>query len=522
MSNQENIINLSSGICERSFNSTVCIVGSGPAGVILAVDLANAGVDVILLESGDGDPDHRIDHMIDSVEVCGEMDLRFGLSRQLGGATNLWSGRAAPFEAIDFEKRDWVPHSGWPLSLNDLKPYYEKAGEILNIPGYSSFAEYRNASSLFGDSDLINIKYFQWAPEPFKAGQYVKKTVRTKDNLRVLLNAPVAHLCESKDDLCIKTAVVIAPDGRSINISARYFVLATGGIETPRILLNSRSVRPDGIGNDNDVVGRYFSTHPKANMAALILDRSISTTNALFTDNQLGDGYLRFGVGFSSKAQKKFNLLNHYVQLSPLLEYQASSLFDIIKGSNALNSPLIERSKLVRGILPGLGLFIFELIGRFGGFQRKARKFILRGFLDQYPNSNNRITLSSQRDKRGMRKANICWKFSEQDRASVVAFFACLDEYVRGQGIGRVEYQKIMKMEEWPLVGIHSHFMGTTRMGDDPKYSVTSKDCQVHGSPNLFVAGPSLFPTYSYANPVYTIAALSLRLAQHLKSELDT
>jgi choline dehydrogenase-like flavoprotein len=114
--------------------------------------------------------------------------------------------------------------------------------------------------------------------------------------------------------------------------------------------------------------------------------------------------------------------------------------------------------------------------------------------------------------------ANLKWTFSDEDRASVLRFFELLEREMQADDIARMEYGRLRNADEWPLIGIHSHFMGTTRMGDDPRTSVTTRDCRIHDCQNVFVAGPSLFPTYGYANPVYTIVALSLRLADHLQS----
>jgi choline dehydrogenase-like flavoprotein len=498
----------------------VCVVGSGPAGAIVAVELAGLGVDVVLLESGSSDPDHDLERTLDKVDVSGGADLRFGFSRQLGGATNLWSGRLAPFEPIDFARRDWVPQSGWPINRDDLAPYYTRVGHLLGIPGHDRFGERPSPHIDLLSSEQIEIKTFQWAGRPFNSGHYVSSAARQRDNLHLVLNAHVTRLNENRDANRVETAEVALRDGRTAQCRARFFVLAAGGIETPRILLNSDSVRPAGIGNDRDVAGRFLSTHPKANVASLILKKAVSTRHPLFTDRSVDGGLMRYGLGLTGATQQRYALLNHYVQLLPFLEYQANELFEKIKGSSALDSPLIDRTPLIRGIVPGIGLIAFEAMGRLGKFQRRARKFILRAFLDQYPSCNNRVTLSEMRDQHGARKADVRWTWSSDDRESVIRFFDVMDSDVHSRGMGHIEYGKLKSTEDWPLIGIHSHFMGTTRMGTDPGSSVTTADCRVHGSENLFLAGPSLFPVYGYANPVYTIGALSLRLADHLKEKL--
>ena len=513
-----NPADLFAGARDATLQTTVCVIGSGFSGAIVAVDLAMAGIEVLLLESGSSEPDHRIDSMLDRVDVSGRTQLNFGFSRQLGGASNLWAGRVAPLDPVDFECREWIPHSGWPISRSDLEPYYVRAGDILGIPGYSTFHEPGHARPGFVATDNIELKSFQWANRPFNAGEYIKETVERTDRLRVLMNAPVVELLERENARSVEAAVIALPDGQTARIQARHFVIAGGGIQTPRLLLNSTRVRSAGIGGDHGVVGRYLSTHPKANMATMVLRAPVSTHHPLFSDQPVTGGVLRYGVGFSAASQKTFRLLNHYVQVLPFLEHRANKLFEMIRGSDRFNSPLIDRAALISGFVPGMGKIAFEMMGRLGGLQRRARKFILRAYLDQYPNPENRVTLSEKKDGHGMPRVNVTWAFSENDRSSVIAFFERLEREMESRGIARLDYSRLRTTDDWPLIGLHSHFMGTTRMGNDPRTSVTTKDGRVHGSDNVFVAGPSLFPNCGYANPVFTIAALSLRLADHVKS----
>jgi choline dehydrogenase-like flavoprotein len=502
---------------DAALRASVCVVGSGFAGAIVAGELAAAGVDVLVVEAGSSDPDHRLDTMLDRVDVSGGTELHFGFARQLGGASNLWAGRLARLEPIDLEPRDWVPHSGWPLAWDDLAPYYARAGEILGVPGV---AHEEHPLPEFLSGARVDLKWFEWAGRPFHAGQYLAGVASHTDRLRVLTRAPVVQLIERENARSVEAALVALPDGKSVRVQAEHFVIAAGGIQTPRLLLNSTRVRSAGIGNDHGVVGRYLSTHPKANMATLVLKRPVSTRHPLFTDRPAAGGVVRHGVGFGAASQREYRLLNHYVQVLPFLEYRANRLFEAFRGSNAFNSPLIDRSVLISGLLPGAGKIAFEMMGRLGGVQRRARKFVLRAFLDQYPNPENRVTLSERKDENGMALANLRWAFSSEDRASVLDFFERLEREVQSRGVARLDYGKLQATEDWPLIGIHSHFMGTTRMGSDPTASVTTPDCRIHGSENVFVAGPSLFPTYGYANPVYTISALSLRLADHLKTRV--
>lgn len=505
---------------DAASDTTVCVIGSGPAGAIVAVALANAGIDVVVLEAGSTQPDHRPLAALDRVDVYGHADLRFAFARQLGGATNLWSGRLAPMEPIDFETRAWVPGSGWPVTAAALAPYYARAAQVLGLLSHTPSGENHATPSSDLASPTLSVKVFQWATTPFKASEHLRATLAKTDRLRVVLNAPVTRLVEDENARSIREVVVALPGGGSASVRARYVVVAAGGLETPRLFLNSNAVRPAGVGNDHDAVGRYLSTHPKANMGSLILHRRVSTRHPLFCDWPRAGGVVRYGLGLDARVQEEHRLLDHYVQLLPLFEHAANRLFEKVKGSRSVQSPLVDRAPLIRGLLPGLGLVVFDAMGRIGGIQRRASKFVLRAFLDQYPNPDHRVTLSHATDEGGTRKVNIKWGFTDDDRKSVVDFFALMDRDIRARGLGRVDYGKLAATTPWPLTGLHSHFMGTTRMGEDRATSVTNSDCRVHGSDNLFVAGPSLFPTYGYANPVYTIAALSLRLADHLQAKL--
>lgn len=493
----------------------VCVVGSGPAGAIAACALAARGVDVILLEAGGRDAVPGTGDAVGRVRTDAATDLRFGGATGLGGASTLWAGRAAPMEAIDFAWRDWMG-AAWPFGAETLEPFYRRAAALLGLPGHDYFED-RAAGPLVAPG--LTQPMFQWSGSPFRADTYVEGHAKRHPNLRVVLNARVARLDEAADGK-IARAIVAGPAGE-VPVEAEIFVLAAGGLDTPRILLNSRDRQPQGIGNAHDMVGRYFSTHPKADAAILTLRRAVSTADPLFGDLTLGQGRARRGIGLSADLQALLAIPNHYVQLSPVLEYQANRLFERIKGSAVLTGDLLNRQAVMRNAVTGLGLMAFEAVGRVARLQRRAKVFALRAFLDQYPDPAHRLTLSTERDAQGVPKIDIDWSFTAQDRQSLLAFFGRLDETLRAAGTGSVDYSVLQNAAAWPLIGIHSHFMGTTRMGDDPARSVADADARVHGVPNLYIAGPSLFPTYGYANPVYTIAALSLRLADHLATRLN-
>jgi choline dehydrogenase-like flavoprotein len=146
----------------------------------------------------------------------------------------------------------------------------------------------------------------------------------------------------------------------------------------------------------------------------------------------------------------------------------------------------------------------------------------MKGFFDQHPVPGNAVTLDATRgtDRHGVPRARVRWTMTEADLASVAAFLDRLRAQAEASGVGRLDTRLPDRVEDWGLTGIHSHFMGTTRMGTDPADSVTDGSGRVHGQARLFVSGPGLFRTYSYANPVLTIAALALRVADGVAASM--
>jgi choline dehydrogenase-like flavoprotein len=497
----------------------VCIIGSGPGGAFAAVALAHSGFLVTVVEAGNDLQDSDSQFSITGMDILGGAKPNFGFSRQLGGSSNLWAGRVAPLEAIDFVARPWVPNSGWPFEISRLCTYYDEALTIMGLPRLDDWPARCDSLPIAWNSiqKHVDLKRFVWASPPFRTASYLAaQSVRRPAHLKVMADTRVLSLEVGPDGRRVVAANAVH-QGTSIKLSADYFIIAAGGIETPRLLLNSNAYYSAGLGNAFGNVGRYLSTHPKADIGLLVLNRSTSVNFSAFADRTFGDVRVRTGIGLGAETQKELETLNHYVQLTPLFEHQANRAFEVLKGGVSVASPLINRSSAVRGFLPGLGSIAYEAVSRMAGLQQRARKFILRAFLDQTPSPDNCIRLSNDHDSDGNRKVSIEWTLSQNDKQKLLLFLGRLNSVFVEGGIGRIDYSVIQQQQDWPLIGIHSHFMGTTRMGNNPINSVVDRNCLVHGVDNCYVSGPSTFPTYGYANPFLTIAALSLRLAAHLR-----
>lgn len=494
--------------------SEIVVIGSGPGGAFAAKRLTELGHKVLLIEAGETGLNMEFDKYfdIDSSNTTGQINL--GLSWQLGGSSNLWAGRSAYFEPRDISELN-----RWPFSYNDIVPYYDYVSNILDIDSETTLKN--NSSKLIEELDKnwknllldqeLSLKKFQWSNPPFNTRSLIDQMCKSG-----LLEVATGYRLLSFENInknrhaC--TAIFAKKDGSKITISDRIFILAVGGIEVVRILLNSCG--GNSIGNSSGLVGSYFSTHPKMNIGKIKLRNFVSINHPLFKDKLSGKNYYRFGLGLNIDSDQEN--INHYLQLSFDWQLKKDNFLELLFGKLVnVKSEFVR--PLIKGKIGSFLVFIGSILYRLTSkFDFKTKELSLRLICDQYQNKQSRISLSSNLDPYGMPKAQIEWHLSSKDILSIENFMKKFKAKLEEKKIGSVEYVLPNHSNENPIVGIHSHFMGTTRMGNNPSDSVTNQYGMLHDCPNIFISGPSTFPSYGYANPFLTIAALAVRTAEHI------
>lgn len=508
---------------EQDIHCDVCIAGAGAAGVSIALSLAKQKHKVILLEAGGHDYQEATqDPYVGDIIGRPYHDLITTRLRFLGGSTNHWGGMCAPLEPNDFKRRSWVPHSGWPIGFDDLRPWYEKAHPWVELGPF----EYRRDAVVpegtsflpLDDQQLVH-KMWHFSRPPTNFGVEHRNQLEAATTLEVLLNANMVDIELAPDSEQVIGFAVRNYAGKQTNVRARQFVLAMGGLENPRLLLCASSERPRGLGNERDLVGRFFMEHLNADAGQIATDddRWSNAYDALFRDDRQFRAYLVPSIDQQIERQ----ILGSAIGLGPLTHAREQSV-----AYDSLHK--IKMAWLRRRVPDNLGKHISNIIKDAAGLkdaleERFDPTIYLYTEAEQAPNPDSRLTLSEERDALGLPRIQLDWRLTEIDKRSIrqAAFLI-------GQELGRLNRGRV-GIPEWlledniadddPMIGGYHH-MGTTRMGSDASVGVVDADCRVFTTTNLFVAGSSVFTTGGAANPTLTIVALALRLADHLDQTL--
>ncbi|MBE9012695.1 GMC family oxidoreductase [Pseudanabaenaceae cyanobacterium LEGE 13415] len=519
------------------FAADLCIVGSGPAGLSIAKEFVGTGVKVLIVESGTKAEDLETQslYQIENVGVPRELNHSANRYRIFGGTSHLWTGRCAPFDEVDFQARSWVPYSGWSITRRSLDPYLERAGENLGIGPHcyderlwEQFKVAPPAESL--NKAVVKPVFWQFSKhhnnqyEPARFGQGFMP--ENAPNIDVLMNANVTHLNTNAEGTKLESIEVTSLNGKQATIRAKAIVLCCGGIENARLLLASNRIVPQGVGNQNDVVGRFLMDHPGCVLGSFDPAAAKQVRDRFghyWLDNSKGRHVYLHGMALSPELQQKEQLLNCAAYLETIAA--EGDPWDAVKSlKEALKSGKItpEAYQGAMAVLTqphtiGYGLYRRYIKRR--PTITKADRVDLYCHVEQRPNPDSRLTLSGQRDRLGMPLSRIDWKISEQERQSVrrLAHLIC-EEFDRLNLPKPMLSEWLNQKEGWePNFVDRAHPIGTTRMSDDPKQGVVDSNSQVHGVEGLFIAGSSVFPTAGHANPTLMIVAMSLRLADWLK-----
>ena len=513
-------------------DTDVCVIGGGAAGIAIARELSGSRLRVVLAESGGFDHDPAVQALYKG-ENTGEAygaDLDACRSRYFGGSTNCWGGMCLPLSEWDFHERKWVSHSGWPIRYQELKPYLVRAHELCDSGPYMYGREVLDSLPFEGqpfDRDLLDVHFWHmnryWRRSQIRFAHRFGRELRASRNITVLLNANVTRI--STHESCGRVEQVEAKtlEGKTVFIRANCFVLACGGIENARLLLASNETNRRGLGNDYDLVGRFFMEHPHMVCGTVSIEPKQNAISSYARLWRLGKSRCRPGLSLSPTAQEQNQTLAASISIDPVFDPKGAWVLlqklreRVATRDAACPSPLSILGALSQSREMARHLYNRAVSGSWPAAE--SQRFVLYARTEQSPNPCSRVTLSDDTDSLGMRRVRLDWKMSDIDRRTLLLVSAVARAEFARLGLGRVTEADWISEGVWPpRFDAGPHHMGTTRMSATPRDGVVDRNAKLHSVDNLYVAGSSIFPTGGHANPTLTLLATSLRLAEHIRS----
>jgi choline dehydrogenase-like flavoprotein len=533
----------------------VCVVGAGPAGIVIALELARSGHSVVLVESGGTKPDPQTQSLGDTPHFDPNRHAPMALAtrRQLGGASIIWGGRCIPYDRVDFDERPFIPDSSWPVSYDELAGYFQRASNwfFTGDAKFSAFdvSEIAHKTLVPGlpDGDVKTSTLERWSL-PTNFGREYRQALRTTAGLRVETGLTVVRIATNDHGETVGYVECRRLDGKRYDIRAKQFVLACGALETTRLLMASDAHHSGGIGNHSGLLGRYYMGHLSGRIARVRFTTPPRAT-AYAYDRDAKGVYLRHRLSFSRECLHREHLPNIVSWLvNPEIADPAHGSGVLSFAYLALSSPLfgprfvaeaIRRAAIGDGpriVWPHVRNMLLDLpatlafiptfaVRRFvcwrkvpGFFVRSASNtYTLHYHAEQVPNRDSRVSLAEDRDALGMRRLIIDLRYTEQDVSGVLKAHELWDEHLRHSRCGQLEYfPGDLRQMVWEQVADGYHQIGTTRMAQTPEAGVVDANLRVHRMRNLYVASSSVFVTSGQANSTFMIVAFSLRLADHL------
>jgi choline dehydrogenase-like flavoprotein len=516
----------------KPVRSQVCVVGAGIAGLVLARKLALRGVDVVVLEAGGRLIEESGQRLFAEAELRGQphVGTTEGRFRVFGGTSLRWGGQVLAMGEDEA--------ASWPVGVEELRPFVAEAEELLEV-GKLPFeaSDFFRAighpvPAMLAELRGMDARVSKWMAFPRRnlAPTLGKDLLR---RARVYLHAQVVELLLAKDGARIETVMVRTPAGETVRFEADEVVLAAGTVETSRLLLASRSVVAEGVGNANDQVGRNFHDHvtlPAATLMGVARARVVSELRPwVFFSGGLGD--VRGGTLHSVKLEASRELrtrlgLNPVLAHLAIVEPEGSGIAVVREMLTSLQCGEFRKVLTTQALkIPGAMLEGARLIV---GAKLRHRRFISKGAVlklqfnvaQDWP-SSSRITLGKDCDEAGVLEAVVDWRVSEQEVGTMRKYAAHLKEQFEVMGLTGVEWAPGM-LDDGALEGLEDarHAMGGACMGTDPRTSVVDVEMRVHGVGNLSVASAATFPDGSAQLPTLTMMALALRLAARLAGTL--
>jgi len=535
----------------------LCVVGSGPAGIIITLEFArlNPGKRICLIEFGYKGlkKKNSLDETIINVNPINHHDPYECTNKGLGGSSQTWGGRCVMYDEIDFIPRPIINDGcTWSVNLfDDVKKHVDKTCEYFEC-GKNVFSVKNESgkdktilAERFTDGDITGSKIERWS-KPTNFGKRYRYSIESNKNIHLIEASEARNLIINGN--CEISAIEIrnVQNRENSKIYANHFVLAAGTQETTRLLLRNKHIFKN-LGYVPDSLGKYYQGHISGKIASVKFYGDPQKTEYGFIRDEDGV-YLKRRFQFTTDFLLKRDLLNTAIWLDNPLYYDyehrcgAMSLMYLVMITPYLGKklapPAIARS-ITSGKSKNIGKHLWNVIKDIPGsilipatiffkryfpnrklpgvFLYNSRNIYALNFhAEQIPYSGNSMSI----DKDG-ETLIINYSLTDSDIDSVLKLHKELDEYLRKINCGELIYwypEQLLKdkIRSTACDGIHQS--GTTRISSEPENGVVDENLKVWGTKNLFICSSSVFPTSGQANPTFFLGAFAVRLANFLSS----
>jgi choline dehydrogenase-like flavoprotein len=521
-----------------TLQADVVIIGSGAAGFSLALDLIDSPLRVLMVESGGLEYDRNTQALYRG-RITGLRYEPLDLCRVriFGGSTDKrgWAGWSKVFSDIDFVERDWVALSGWPFRKSELDPYYTRAlGNVYLPPNFEQRADAdgRKADCLpLRGPDVLNDPVML-STAPNLADTWAD-AIRTAKNVTAVVNAHVTQIETNPEGTQVTSVRAVTWSRKVLHFSGRTTVLAAGGIENVRLLLNSNETVQPGLGNQTGWVGRCFADHPRLAWGQItridnpVLLQRYNPTHGV-GQRRMGvpppgaEPLFGAGIAISEEAQRREKILGSRTWILPVSpqgeRLGGRELREIVLWATRRRLPA-DLPLRVRNVLADIPNAASAVVAHLRSIAGRSTRWQFLTIMEPEPNPASRVMLDEDVDPLGMRRIKLDWRLTplaahslERAQELIVRQMNALGVECHIEGPGGPRANQTVHDPRWVW-----HHMGTTRMSSDPTQGVVDTDGLVHGIGNLYVAGSSVFPTYSTDMPTLTVMALAHRLADRLR-----
>ncbi|WP_341226352.1 GMC family oxidoreductase [uncultured Arcticibacterium sp.] len=489
-----------------------CIIGSGIGGGMLLDSLVknNPNCKIAIIEAGGKRPKAEPHYESDGLPF-----KMITTSVQLGGTSNLWHGVLSFLDDIDFKKRSWIPQSGWPIKKENIMPYYKRAAVFFGIEEYDYFFLNRlnaflkkSVESINFNKKLLENKLFQQPKKILSLKRTIKEISDQYANVEVFSDSTALELKSEASSGSVSSCVIGVGQKQTKEVLADKFIICAGALETPRLLLNSKWIK-------NKNIGRYLMDHPMGNLVQLKFRKKQKAH--IYSTTPYGKGTkIKTGLVFTEETQEKYKLPNHNFYIRPSFVKGIDDKSEKIKlslltyKSGKLSLSDIKNTLLNLNVVRQILTYKLSLNVSYN----YADLFFMT---EQVPSWDSFVGLSDKKDEFGYKKASVNWHLTDYDLENMrMVYNMCLENFFDSKDFEITHTKKDFNWENIFTSG--AHHVGTARMASSEENGVVDADLKVFNTNNLYVCDGSVFPTSGNVNVGLTIAAMAMRLADHLET----